>query len=261
MARAFNQYLYPSDLMGVGSGALSVEDSLLAVRKYVESWLRHQVLLRYAQENLPDEAQRLDDRLREYKESLLIYAYENVLLQNNLDTTFTKEEIQTYYDQNRDAFTLRNTIVRLRWIVVHRDQRAEVDSVRHWLRQPRDLHLLKLRSFCRRFAARCELPDDVWYNKEELTTLLPTDQFNFDHSLYNYRFVEATDSLFRYFIKFEDYRFKGTTAPIEYVEDEIKTILLNRRTMTYLDQIRRMMYEEAERKNHVEIFLPSPAHP
>src|SRR5690349_3041170 len=79
IARAYDKYLYQSDLAGVGQGAATPEDSIQAVRSYIDSWIRHTVLLRYAQDNLPEEEQRLEQQLNDYKESLLIHAYESEL--------------------------------------------------------------------------------------------------------------------------------------------------------------------------------------
>ena len=39
VARVYDTYLYPSDLIGIGKGAHKAEDSIAAVKNYIETYL------------------------------------------------------------------------------------------------------------------------------------------------------------------------------------------------------------------------------
>jgi hypothetical protein len=204
MARVYDKYLYRSDLAGVGSGAATPEDSIQAVRNYVDSWIRHNLLLRYSQDNLPEEEQRLNDRLRDYKESLLIYLYENELVNQKLDTTVSVAEIQKYYDDHKEVFELKNDIVKMKYIVLPLSEQVKVDSVRKWLRNTDDFNRPKLLGFCKEHAYRYSINDSVWYNNDKLASLLPVNRFNLTSALNSKSYLEVVDSAYGYLLKFDD---------------------------------------------------------
>src|SRR6188768_1344994 len=123
IARANDKYLYLSDLEGVGKGAARPEDSMQAVRNYIDSWIRHNLLLRYAEDNLPETNEKLDQQLQDYRESLLIYTYEKELLNDKLDTVVNEQEIQEYYSENKDNFELKQGITRIKYIMLPMNSR------------------------------------------------------------------------------------------------------------------------------------------
>src|SRR5688572_24323169 len=55
VARVYDKFLYEADIRGVGANAATPEDSLTALKNYIDSWIRQELVLRYAQENLPEE--------------------------------------------------------------------------------------------------------------------------------------------------------------------------------------------------------------
>ncbi|MCS6917182.1 MAG: peptidylprolyl isomerase [Chitinophagales bacterium] len=251
----YDEYLYPSDVAGVGSGALRPEDSLLAVRKYIESWVRHKLMLRMAEEYLPQEQQQMQQRLRDYQESLLIYLYEHSLLQQKLDTTIAPQELEAYYEEHKNSFQLKQPIVQLRYLVLDVQQTAELDSIRQWLRRPNAYNQPKLEGIAADLAIRYDVGESRWYNKEDLWAFLPVDLFDLEQAYLNRSLVEVSDSAFRYLIRFLDYRNKGMTPPLEFVRDEISLILVNKRKTAFLQQLHRDMLQQAQRNNHFQIYL------
>lgn len=254
IARVYDKYLYESDIAGMGKGAIRPEDSIQAIHNYINSWIRHNLMLRYAQDNLPDDEQRLDARLRDYKESLLIYQYENELVNQKLDTSVSVEEIERYYSDHQDIFSLKKEIVRVKYIILPKNTLQPLDSVRAWIRNMNDYNEPKLHGFCKEYAVQYSIGDSVWYNKEELTALLPADNFNFENAEFNKSYVETADSGYKYLIKFDDFRIKGSDAPIDFVKNEIINIILNQRKMAFVGRIHKNIYEEALKNGDFEVF-------
>lgn len=255
VARVYNNYLYRSEMIGVGAGAATPEDSIQAVRNYIDSWIRHNLVLRYAQDNLPDEEKQLNDRLRDYKESLLIYAYEDELVSQKLDTNVSEAAVRNYYTQNKDAFILKNDIVKLRYIMLPLTASIRLDSIRWWLKNPNDFNRPKLQGFCKESATRYMISDSIWYNKEELTSLLPVSRFNLPSALSSAGYVEVSDSGYGYLIKFDAYHNKGAPAPEDYVRDEIVSILINLRKIEFISRIHKSIYDDALKSGDFEVFM------
>lgn len=257
VARVYDKYLYRSDLHGVGQGAVRPEDSIQAVRNYIDSWIRHNIMLRYAQDNLPEEEQQLNDQLRDYKESLLIYLYEKELLSNKLDTSVSDEEIAQYFNDNRETFELKEGITQLKYIMLRKDTKTSVDSVRVWMRNTNDFNYPKLRGFCSEYAIRYSISDSAWYNKDELAALLPIGKFNFDNAQFNRNYLEIADSGYTYLVKFEDFRMKGNSAPIGFVHDDIYNIIINKRKLAFISNIHKSIYNEAQKRSDFEVYVDS----
>ena len=251
----YDKYLYQSDIAGVGKGAARPEDSIQAVRNYIDSWVRHNLMLRYAQDNLPDEEQRLNDRLRDYKESLLIYQYENDLVSQKLDTNVSEVEVEKYYDSHRDIFSLKNAIVRVKYIMLRAGTKIPLDSAKAWLKNTNDYSEPKLEGFCKQYAVTYSLGDSLWYNKDEITALLPVGQFDFDKAQFSRSYIEVADSGYSYLIKFNDYRIKGTDAPIDFARQEIKNIIINQRKIAFVGTIHKTIYDDALKNGEFEVYV------
>jgi len=255
IARVYDKYLYESDIAGVGKGAARPEDSIQAVRNYVDSWVRHNIILRYAEDNLAEEEQRINDRLRDYKESLLIYQYENDLVGQKLDTNVTEVEVAKYYDSHKDIFSLKNAIARVKYIMLPLNLKVPLDSAKAWIKNTNDFSEPKLEGFCKQYAVRYSLNDSVWYNKDELTALLPADLFDFDKAQFSRSYLEVAYSGYKYLIKFNDYRIKGTDAPIEFARQEIKNIIVNQRKIEFVGSIHKTIYEDALKNGDFEVYV------
>lgn len=254
IARVYDKYLYRADIVGVGKGAALPEDSIQAVRNYIDSWIRHNLMLRYAQDNLAEEEQKLNDQLRDYKESLLIYLYESQLVKEKIDTVVPDSLIMNYYEQNKETFDLKTGIAQVKYIILPVVSHVRLDSVRKWMKDTNPYNFPKLRSWCAENATRCSINDSAWYNKEEVGALFPVDQFNFDNAQFNKSYIEVGDSSYAYLIKFNDYRIKGGDAPIDFVHQQIYDIIMNQRKVEFINNIHKSIYDEAFGKNNFQMY-------
>ncbi|MCY7410459.1 MAG: hypothetical protein LH473_09310 [Chitinophagales bacterium] len=259
LARVYDKYLYKTDLAGVGSRAARPEDSIQAVRSYIDSWIRHNILLRYAEDNLPDEEKRLNDRLKNYKESLLIYAYEKELLSQKLDTSVSEDEIKKYFTAHNETFNLKNSIAKVKYIMLKSNEKVKLDSIRKWIKNTNDFNYPKLLGFCNQYAIRFSISDSVWYNKEELVAFFPVNRFNLDNAEFNKSYLEVLDSNYAFLINFVDFRIKGSDAPIDFVRNEITNIIVNQRKMAFIGSIHKSIYEEALKNSDFTNYIDEKA--
>ena len=80
VAECYGKYLYASDLQGIVPEGVGTMDSLQRVSTFIDSWIKRQVLIHQAENNLNKEALDLDKQMEEYRSSLIIYAYESQLI-------------------------------------------------------------------------------------------------------------------------------------------------------------------------------------
>src|SRR5687768_17232264 len=114
LARVGNKYLLYSDLeqyLLENKG----QDSAELVRSYTENWVKQQVLIQKAENNLSSEQKNKEKQVEDYRNALIIYEYQKLLLSQQLDTSVAPNEIEDYYEQNKQNFELKENIVRLRF--------------------------------------------------------------------------------------------------------------------------------------------------
>ena len=86
VAECYGKYLYESDLKGIVPEGATTLDSIQRVSTFIDSWVRRQVLIHQAENNLNKEMLDLDKQMEEYRNSLIIYTYESQLIDQKLDT-------------------------------------------------------------------------------------------------------------------------------------------------------------------------------
>ena len=66
--------------------------------------------------------------------------------------------------------------------------------------------------------------------------------------------IELKDSIYYYLVTIRDYKLQNELAPVEYVEYNIKNLILNRRKIEFLKKIEDNVYKEGVRQNKFEIY-------
>ena len=79
VARAYDQYLRWSDLRQVVPMDAAAEDSAAMAQAYIDNWLQQQVELHHAESNLAPSEKEFEAELRDYRNSLLMIAFEDAL--------------------------------------------------------------------------------------------------------------------------------------------------------------------------------------
>ena len=72
---------------------LPAEDSLLYRNNFIKMWATKELLLEKARINVDDRDGEIKELVRNYEQELLIDRYKKALLQQELDTLITEEDI------------------------------------------------------------------------------------------------------------------------------------------------------------------------
>ena len=259
IARVYDKYLYKSDIKGVGAGAAKPEDSTMAVRSYIDSWIRHALLLHYAEENLPQDNDQIEQQLQDYKESLEIYLYEKNLVAQKLDTSVTDGEIADYYSSNRDIFNLKDPIFQVKYVILKKKffvkgLTVPIDSVRKWMKTASQNNSLKLTSFAKYNAVNSSVADSSWFTMDQVQKIFTNITIDLVNAPYSSTYQEITDNSYTYFVKFNSYKLKGNDAPLSYVKYEVKNIILNKRKLDFINSIQNSIYKDALKSQKVETY-------
>jgi hypothetical protein len=254
VARVYDRYLYQADLKGVGANAATPEDSITAVKNYIDRWIRQELILRYAKENLPEELEDIEAQVERYRQQLIVYTYERELVAQKLDTAVSTADIQQYYDKYKDAFALKTPLFNLKYARLRNAPRARLDSVKRWMQKPGYENNSKLTNFCRQYAVRYEASDTAWFAKDEIAAVFPIERIDWETVGYRNGFAETQDSTDLCMIKVLGFNFKGAQAPLAYVRNDIYNIIVNKRKLDYIDRVHTAIYDDALKSKKFETY-------
>ena len=257
VAECYGKYLYESDLEGIVPQGATIMDSIQRVSTFIDSWVMRQVLLHQAENNLDKEELDLKEQLEEYRNSLVIYAYESHLINQKLDTIVSDDEIEAYYEQNKENFQLRNTMVRVAYVVL--PEGCKQKGIFQELLSDRDTLLLQnIDVQANYYAVKSHLDVDNWMRLDELTSIVPIEIFNAESFLKKNKFVCFDMNEYTYMVRFVDYLLEESTSPMEMERDNIKSIILAQRKKALIEKMKTALYEKAKKDHAFEIYVGSP---
>ena len=126
IARVGDAVLYEKDVRDIYPPQVSETDSLRLLETYTESWVRRQIKLQEAERMLSSEGVDIEDKIEDYRTSLLNRSLDDYYASRLLDTVVTDEQIKGYYRQYMLDFTLDRNIVKGRIVRVPNTFRQQV---------------------------------------------------------------------------------------------------------------------------------------
>ena len=248
LVTVYGDKLYFSDIKDLIPTELSSEDSLMLVQALCEKWAKEQLLVQKAKINLPLNLQDVQSQVDSYEKSLLIYSYQKELLNQKLDTLVDDDEIESYYEKNKQNFVLSGAVVKVNYIKLKKEV-PYLWKVQHLFKKEDEESRLLLEDYCYQFADDFYI-EDKWFFVDEIFEIFP-HSFSFK-KINKGKSIEAEDDNYYYFLFIKNYISKGNVSPLEMVMSQIHSIIINKRKLSFLKQIEKEIYENAIVKNHVK---------
>lgn len=245
--------LYMSDMEELLKPQQTARDSAEIIETYRDNWIRRQLVLQKAKKYLPEEQLNVEQQIEDYRESLLIYAYENELIKQKLDTTVSGQAIEAYYKDHQDNFELSEDIVQFYFVKLPLEA-PKLDSARHFFRQAQQGNKDKLVEYCYQYAEDFYLKDSIWYELNDIYKQIPIESLQLRTMAMNNLSGEVEDEGHIYLLKINDYKEQRTQAPLAYVADDIKKIIINRRKMELVNTTYDNLYKDAVKSGSFEKY-------
>ncbi len=256
VAQVGENYLYQEQITELLPPNYSQEDSTNIVKRYVDNWIEKQLLLKEAESKSGIDQKELQERLEDYKYQLLVHAYKQNYVNEYLDTLVTDPQISTYYEENKANFELKQPIVRAYFVKVKLNTpQSQLDDLRKWMRsnlEPSSDATEKLKSYSYGFAVNYFLQDDKWLPISELVANTPFDR---NLLLQKNKFVESEDKEYYYFLKINDFKIQDQISPLEYVKNQIVSVILNKRKVELQKELESKVMERAKENKDYKIFV------
>lgn len=254
VARVNDSYLLVSDLSELYSTKKfsTPEDSIALVQAFIMQWVRNEVLAEKAQKNLSEEEKDVESLIEDYRNSLLIYRYQEKLLQERLDTIVDASEMQEYFNQHQENFQLNRNIVRLIFVKIAKDKKA-IQKLQRLLRNNDPNDKQELLSTCMMEAEKYYLDEETWLEFDEVKKELPLQSYHDEHFLRNNKNLQISEGEFVYLINIIDYRTQNSTSVFEFEKEKIKSMIIQKRKNDLLQRMQDDLLKEAELTNSIEI--------
>ena len=253
VARVSEKYLYESDINSLITKGMSKDDSIIVVRNYIDDWIRKQLMLEKAELKLTDESLELEKLINDYRSSLLIFKYQQELINQKLDTIVSDEEVEDYYNEYSSNFILTDNIVKVLYIKLSKEA-PEILNVKQWYKSSSEESFSKLENHCYQYATKFDNFNDEWVPFDYLLAEIPIVLDDQERFLKYQKYIETEDDLYYYLVKINDYRLKSSVQPLEYATAKIKNIILNKRKFTLIQELENSVYNEALSHNKFTIY-------
>ena len=254
IARVFDKELLPSDLINIVPKGTSKNDSIEIVKAYVENWVKQEVLLKQAIDNATLDQAAIELQLANYKNSLVIYAYEEQLVAQKLDTTVSEKELLNFYNTNKDNFELKKSIVKASFIKLPKNS-AQSTLVKKWFKSARPRDKADLETYCMQFASDYLFADTAWQYLDDLQSKIPLSKFSEDAILQTGKRLEFTDANFIYLVFIKDFMYREETSPLSFEIDNIRNSIINKRKLGLINSMEQAVYQKAIADKDIEINL------
>ena len=232
---------------------IQIEDSSFFVERYMNEWIRKQLMIYHAEINLSSAIQNYEKQIKEYRASLLIYAYQQELINQNFDTSISLKQVTDYYNQYKDEFKLSKNIFKGRFIVVDRSA-PKLINLNKWYKSNKESSLEDLNDYCQQFAKEYYLDDDRWQYFSIFNQKLPEYIIEESYFLENTKGVVFEDDNLRYYVFIKDYLINGSISPLEMEQEKIKNVLLNKNKIEYLKQLEDELYQNGLALKKIKIY-------
>lgn len=252
IARLGDSYLYQSDIKYLQNQNISTADSLAFVQQYAHNWAREELLLAKAELNINQEELEIDKRLEDYRRSLLIHAYEQKLINQSIDTIVDTSELELYYQEHADDYILADKIAQLMYVKVS-VMAPDLDSLTYWLFDDDTLKVEEIEAYSHQYAKRFYNNPTEWLPWSDFLEVFPSE-FDFSTLSMEKNTISLEDSLHVYLVRLMNVKKQGEIAPIEYVQEEIKSILLNQKKLRTVDLIQSKLLEDAKKSKQFQIY-------
>lgn len=251
LARVHQKVLRMSELDGMFPTDATAEDSLLIKNAFVRRWSREAVLQWEAERNLPPDM-NIDRLVRDYRASLVSSHYEEVLVSMRLDSTISQEELEEYYETSKSQYLLERPIVRCLFIRVPYPT-PEEDRLQQLWNNGKITDTMALKNYCERMSEVALLDPEPWYSLDDIAQQLPQGTLT-AANVNSKREFSQQDGSYRYYFKLVELKPRLEIAPLSYVEEQARKVILHSRKREVINQAREDIFERELRRKNIETF-------
>lgn len=228
-------------------------DSSARLKQFVEKWIENQIIVQAAEETLSDEEKNKEKLINDYRNSLLIFEYHQKMVQNQMDTAVSEQEIQNYFNDNLGNYLLRKNIVKIKYLKISKTV-ADLNKIKKLIQNSSKENDALLLKYAEDKADNYYL-DSNWLFLDDITKEIPLNEnYNQQRFLANNKYIQLEENNILYILYIIDFKIKNSLSPIEFEKEKIKDILLYQRKLKYLKDLEKNLIKNAKEKGEIKYY-------
>lgn len=248
IAKVAKHELRQSDLDQMLSPNISPQDSTAIANAYIENWIRKQLWTIEAAQHIETNPE-ISAMVESYKSSLLKNAFESEILNEKLDTSISETEYQSTYEQYKNQFVLDDRLLKGWCAKIPKSASGQKGFYAAWKKG----NIGSVRKFCQAMNGNCILSENQWFSQLEFNKIIPKKYIHSSEikKLTNYK---KSGSGYNYYIKYEAFVDKNELAPLDYIKNELKRVILHGRKEKIIADLTEELYEKKLQSNQIQVF-------
>jgi len=253
IARVEDDFLSQSEVDEIFDSSTNFTDSTIILNNYINNWAANKLLIQRALINLPEENQyMIHELVNNYRNDILINSYVDALINSNMNLEILPSELDSLYKEYKETFKLSEELFKFSFIYLPKVN-PDIRLFKSKLKRSNNDDIQYLDSLSFQYN-RYSLNDTVWRNKNELFYQLPKLRKVNNNLLKKPNFIEMKDSLGLYLINIKKVLKINQYAPLEYVSETLRRMIINKRKLIFIDQLRKDITKDAIKNKSFEIY-------
>lgn len=245
--------LYRSELNELIPRGIPAEDSVRLAKMYINTWALDQVFLAVAEEQLSKSEKDVTKELEDYRKSLLKYRYEQLFVNERLDTSVSDDRIEQYYQDHEEKFILQRPVVKARFLLISEDS-PNLDKIKKKMASDEVQDLVDADSLAYSSALKFLTWGNEWIDASTLAR-----EFGADHETMldwmEGKWITRRDTSGRVSVAYvSEMMSEGRLAPIEYCTPSIRDMIISARKQSLISTLEQDLLKDARETGQLVIF-------
>ncbi len=224
-------------------------DSSLLVNSYIEKWVRDRAFFDEANKRLTAEDKNDIEKLTiDYKQSLVRLRYEESILRDFSDKNVSDAEIEEYYAQHKDDFTLDEAVVKAVMVKIPESAQGMESFWKSWQKNEEE----KIDEYIEKNAVLHFNEKDNWKNLSDLFLVVPQKAFKSSEFKAKKTYQENFKD-HEYFIRIFARKDKGESAPLSFVRENIIKVIAHKKEKAFLKRYKENLYQKVLDKKQFKL--------
>ena len=253
VAQVGMERLYRKDLEAVVPKTISSEDSVRLARQFIDAWASDRIYVAIAEEQLSKAEKDVTRELEDYRMSLLKYRYEQLYVNERLDTAVSEDMVDEYYEAHKESFKLGRPLVKARFLRIHTDS-PMLENIRKKMGSSDVNDVIEADSLAFSAAMMFTTWNDEW---QDITVLAGEMGMSYDSVLekMNGGWVRQDDTTGVTNVAFvSEVVRSGDFAPIEYTAPRIRDIIISSRKQALITTLEQDLLNDARENGKFVIY-------
>lgn len=246
--------LYISDIKNVVPEGMALQDSIVLIKSYINTWAKQQLLLQKSKENITEKnSKEIDALVKKYREGLFINNYKERLIKQQLDTVVSDDKIVLYYTNNKSNFKLNEELIQLKFIYFGNDFLDKKEVIEKF-KSTKEEDFEALENLTINFKDY-QLRDSTWMSIDKVMLRIPPFREEPKQNLLKIsKFIQKEDSLGVYLVAVKKVLKRNDIAPLSYIKNNIKALILHKRKLELIREIEKTLINDAIKNNNFKEY-------